>query len=120
MTKPALIPLLFCMFLFPAPRASAQDLKFANIGDFRVQSGEVIHDCRIGYRTFGRLTSAASNAILMPNWANGTTEEMKSNIGPNAVVNDADYFVVAMDALANGVSSSPSNSSFAASRHAPK
>jgi homoserine O-acetyltransferase/O-succinyltransferase len=110
MTKPALIPLLSCLFLFPAPSASAQDLQFADIGDFRVQSGEIIHDCRIGYRTFGRLNSAASNAILMPTWANGTTEEMKSNIGPNAVVNDADYFVVAMDALANGVSSSPSNS----------
>ena len=66
MTKPALIPLWSCLFLLPAPSASAQDLQFANIGDFRVPSGEIIHDCRIGYRTFGRLNSAASNAILMP------------------------------------------------------
>jgi homoserine O-acetyltransferase len=32
-----------------------QELKFAKLGDFKLQSGEVIRDCRIGYRTFGKL-----------------------------------------------------------------
>lgn len=97
--------LLFCF------GASAQELKFANLGDFKLVSGEVIRDCHIGYRTFGRQKADGSNAILIPTWANGTTEQLQHSIGPkNGVVDFAEYYVVLIDALANGVSSSPSNS----------
>jgi homoserine O-acetyltransferase len=52
-----------------APLA-AQDgtLHFAPLGDLKLASGKVIRDCRIGYRTFGRLDAAQSNAILFPPW----------------------------------------------------
>jgi homoserine O-acetyltransferase len=97
--------LLFCSAL------PAQELRFANLGDFRLDSGEVIRDCRIGYRTFGKLNADTSNAILIPTWANGTTDQLQHSIGPkNGVVDYADDFVVLIDALANSVSSSPSNS----------
>jgi homoserine O-acetyltransferase len=89
----------------------AQELKFANLGDFKLVSGEVIRDCRVGYRTFGRQNADGSNAILIPTWANGTTEQLQHSIGPkNGVVDFAEYYVVLIDALANSVSSSPSNS----------
>lgn len=87
-----------------------QDQQFAQLGDFKLQSGEVIRDCRIGYRTFGRLNGDKSNAIVFPTWASGTTEQLKSNIGSGKLVDSGLYFVVAVDALANGISSSPSNS----------
>ena len=90
---------------------SAQELKFASLGDFKLESGEVIQDCRVGYRTVGKLNGDASNAVLIPTWANGTTDQLQHTIGPkNGVVDFTDYFVVLIDALANGVSSSPSNS----------
>ena len=77
----------------------------------RLESGEVIHDCRVGYRTFGKLNADGSNAILFPTWANGTTDQLQHSIGPHTgVVDYADYFVILIDALASGVSSSPSNS----------
>ena len=48
---------------------------------------------------------------MIPTWANGTTEQLQHSIGPkNGVVDFAEYYVVLIDALANGVSSSPSNS----------
>jgi homoserine O-acetyltransferase len=106
---PRTVSLLFLVLSFCCA-LSAQELQFAHLGDFKLNSGEVIHDCRIGYRTFGQLHADRSNAILMPTWAGGTSEELKSNIGAHGVVNDADYFVIAIDAFANGVSSSPSNS----------
>jgi homoserine O-acetyltransferase/O-succinyltransferase len=105
------IPILFCCcltWLVPAS-APAQELQFANLGDFRLESGEVLHDCRIGYRTFGHINATASNAILIPTWAGGTTEELKPTIGPKRLLDDSEYFVIAIDALANGVSSSPTN-----------
>ena len=89
----------------------AQEQKFASLGEFKLESGEVIHDCRVGYRTFGKLNADGSNAILFPTWANGTTDQLQHTIGPHTgVVDYADYFVILIDALANGVSSSPSNS----------
>src|SRR5437763_15502801 len=41
--------------------AAAQDQQLAHIGDFKVESGEVIHDCVVGYRTFGTLNPQKSN-----------------------------------------------------------
>ena len=90
--------------------AVAQDQQFASLGDFKLHSGQVIRDCRIGYRTFGKLNQQKSNAIVFPTWASGTTEQLKSNIGPGRLVDSDKYFVIAIDALGNGVSSSPSNS----------
>jgi homoserine O-acetyltransferase len=90
--------------------AAAQEQKFAQLGDFKLESGEVLRDCRIGYRTFGALNNEKSNAILFPTWASGTTEQLASNFGPGRLVDTSKYYVVAVDALSNGVSSSPSNS----------
>jgi len=92
------------------PLASLAQQQFANIGDLKLQSGGVIRDCRIGYRTFGQLNSNKSNVIVFPTWAGGTTEQLQSNIGPGKLVDSTSYFVIAIDALSNGVSSSPSNS----------
>jgi homoserine O-acetyltransferase len=48
--------------------------------------------------------------VVFTTWAGGTTEQLQSNIGPGKLVDSNLYFVVAIDALSNGVSSSPSNS----------
>jgi homoserine O-acetyltransferase len=88
----------------------AQELKFAELGDFRLVNGEVIHDCRLGYRTFGKLNAEKSKAVLFPTWFTGTTENLLGLIGPGKLVDPDKYFVILAEALGNGVSSSPSNS----------
>ena len=95
---------LFGIFAF------AQEQQFADIGDLKLEQGGVIRECRIGYRTFGTLAADKSNVIVFPTWASGTTEQLKSNFGPGKLIDSTRYFVVAIDALGNGVSSSPSNS----------
>ncbi|HET6861807.1 MAG TPA: alpha/beta fold hydrolase [Pyrinomonadaceae bacterium] len=97
----------------------AQDQQFANLGDFKLESGEIIHDCRIGYRIFGKLNADKSNAVILPTWASGTTEQLKSSVGPGRML-DEKYFVIAVDALGNGVSSSPSNSKLQSRMRFPK
>src|SRR6266850_4632713 len=101
---------LALIWLSAAPAALAQELRFAELGDFKLESGAIIRDCRVGYRTFGKLAGDKSNAIVFTTWASGTTEQAKSIIGPGNLMDSEKYFVVAIDALANGVSSSPSNS----------
>ena len=96
--------LLFCL----APACAAEQ-KVASLGDCHLDSGAVIEDCRIGYRTFGSLNEARDNAILIPTWFTGTSENHEYMVAPNFIDPDR-YFIVIVDALANGVSSSPSNS----------
>ncbi len=103
-----LAPLSFLALLF-VNAAPAQDQQFAALGDFKLASGEVLRDCRIGYRTFGKLNAAKSNAVLFPSWAGGNTGQI-SGTGPGMGLDIAKDFIIAVDPLANGVSSSPSNS----------
>jgi homoserine O-acetyltransferase len=70
----------------------------------------VIHDCNIGFRTLGTLNADKSNAVLFPSWFTGKSGEIMANVGPGAYVDTTKYFVIAVDSLGNGVSSSPSTS----------
>jgi homoserine O-acetyltransferase len=83
--------------------------QFAEFDECRLASGEVIAPCRIGYRTYGALNADRSNAILVPTWFTGTSEGHAFLVSPQ-LLDPQTYFVVIVDALANGVSSSPSNS----------
>ncbi|HYP49335.1 MAG TPA: alpha/beta fold hydrolase, partial [Pyrinomonadaceae bacterium] len=104
------VKVVFCLLFFFTIAASAQQQQFASLGDFRLESGETIRDCRIGYRTYGKINADKSNAVLITTWAGGTTEQLKSSIAAGGLIDPAKYFVIAIDALGNGVSSSPSNS----------
>ena len=104
-----LIFLLLSPFIISAH--SQEEQKFADLGDFKLENGETIRDLKIGYRTFGALNADKSNVVLYLMWAGGRTEQV--NFNPNNSSNLIDtkkYFVVAIDPLSNGVTSSPSNS----------
>lgn len=103
--------LLLCISIFLSTVfAFSQEQQFARLGDFKLESGEVLRDCRIGYRTLGQMNPEKSNVILVPTWAGGTTEQLLGSAGPGKLADTSKYFVILVDALSNGVSSSPSNS----------
>ena len=97
---------MFLLLVLSMP-ALAQQQKFGEIGNLKLVSGEMLRECRVGYRTFGQPNEEKSNIIVYPTWANGRTEQMA---GGMAWLSDSGYFIIAVDALSNGVSSSPSNS----------
>lgn len=104
MRNPVRFTLCFSLLLLCLTNAIvAQDLQFAQLGDFKLDSGQVIRDCRIGYRTFGKLNHEKSNAILLTSWASGTSEQLASNVGPGRLVDSTKYYVIAVDALSNGI-----------------
>lgn len=70
----------------------------------------MIQDFRLGYRTLGKLNAQKSNAILWPSWLGGKSADLLQFLGPEKVVDTSKYFVVLVDAIGNGVSTSPSNS----------
>lgn len=93
-------------------------LQFALLGDFQLGSGESIKDCKIGYRTYGTLNAEKSNVILIPTWFTGTSEQSKSAV--RNMIDSTRFYIVLVDALGNGVSSSPSNSQKQKDKKFPK
>lgn len=95
--------------------AGAQDgaQQFADLGRCTLDSGQTIEHCRVGYRTFGTLNAAGNNAVLMPSWLNGRTEDMLALVGAEPsktrLIDTTKFYAVLLDALGDGVSSSPSN-----------
>ncbi len=85
---------------------------YASLGNFKLDHGERIEHCRLAYRTRGRLNRGRTNAILFPTWFTGTSRQLLSLAGPNAqsMLDTRKWFVIFVDALGDGVSSSPSNS----------
>jgi len=101
--------ILFLLLCGLANWATAQQ-KFYHLGDFKLENGQVIKDCKIGYRTFGKLNASKSNAVLVPTWFTGNSQQKSFVADPKSFVDSTKYFVIIVDALGNGVSSSPSNS----------
>ncbi len=93
-----------------APLGAQGQLRMASLGNFHLENGEVIRDFQIGYRTFGTLSAAKSNAVLMPTWFTGTSKELEGAVGPGRLIDPSKYFVILVDAIGDGVTSSPSNS----------
>jgi homoserine O-acetyltransferase len=44
----------------------AQEQKFALLGDFRLENGQVIKNLKVGYRSLGQLNHEKANAVLLP------------------------------------------------------
>ena len=86
---------LLIVFLLAAA-AHAQELRFANIDDVK-----------IGYRTWGKLDAAKSNAILVLTWFGGISEGLAGWIGPGNLYDSSKYYIIVVDAFGDGVSSSP-------------
>ena len=98
--------LIFFLFSSDLP---AQGKQYASLGNFKLENGSTIYDCRIAYKTHGKLNEKKSNAILFPTWFTGTTKDLE-HIVPGILVDTNEYFLILADALGDGISSSPSNS----------
>src|SRR3954471_10313559 len=91
-----------------------QPPSIASLGTCRLTSGATIPDCRIAYRAFGRLNAARTNAVLIPTWLLGRSEQWIDLLGANTFVDTTKFYAIVVDAFANGNSSSPSNTPAAA------
>ena len=117
----SLVAAWYCVFALLVPgimmrHAHAQDgkLQFAHLGTCKLESGKVIEDCTIGYRTYGQLNADKSNAVLMPAWLYGTSGDLNGLFSDKKsqqqLVDTSRFFGISIDPFGNGVSSSPSNS----------
>ena len=100
---------IFVLFvgLTNVPAQSVQ--QFGKIGNLVLTGGDTLFDCNVGYRTFGRLSPQRDNIVVYVTFFGGTSAHLGSLVGKGKIVDTTDYCVIAIDALGNGVSTSPSN-----------
>ena len=101
---------LLVLLAFIASACPAAEQQFATLRNLRLDGGETIPECRIGFRTIGALNAGRSNAVLFPTWFSGRSSDLEQFVGPGKMLDPSRNQVILVDALANGVSCSPSNS----------
>ncbi len=99
---------LLCLFLLGIPLAAqAQSEAVYRLGRFSFENGGEIADMKVGYVTWGALNAAKDNAVLLlPGSSNGR-HFADAHIGPGKTYDTDRYFVIAVDPIGGGNSSSP-------------
>ena len=77
---------------------------------FALQKGSALPVARLAYKTLGTLSPARDNVILIPSWYAGTHRESEfCMVGPGRPITPEKYFIVLINLMSGGLSSSPSN-----------
>ena len=81
-----------------------------SVGRFELEEGGVIPDLQLAVATYGRLNEAKDNAILIPTWFSGTHQTWElTYIGEGRALDPSRYFIVVVNQIGNGLSTSPHN-----------
>jgi len=99
----------YSVIVFAHTPEQAPHQKFGE-GNLKLESGEVIEDFSISYVTHGTLNANKTNAILMTSSIGGNHHRIDFLIGPGKALDTDKYFIIATDAIGNGLSTSPGNS----------
>lgn len=86
----------------------ATALRTLRVEGLCLDSGEQL-DAEIRYRTYGRYSAEAGNCVLVFSYYTGTDQSYLPWIGPGRPLDPARHFVVMLNHLGGGVSSSPSS-----------
>jgi homoserine O-acetyltransferase len=78
-----------------------------NLLDFQFEDGSVLPDLHIAYETQGTLAPAHDNAVLLIPGAIGDRHAFDPMIGPGKLFDTDKYFVITVDPVGGGGSSSP-------------
>lgn len=86
-----------------APAAAVFEL-----GRFECQSGRVLNDAKLVYRTYGTLAPNRRNAVLYPTSYGAQHTDTEWLVCPGGILDSRRWFVVIPNMFGNGLSTSPS------------
>lgn len=83
-----------------------------DIGNLDLEEGGNLPGVQLAVATHGTLNAAKDNAILIPTWYSGTSKIMEQvYIGNGRALDPAKYFIIVVNQIGNGLSTSPHNTS---------
>jgi homoserine O-acetyltransferase len=81
-----------------------------DIGDLDLEEGGTLRGCKLAVACHGQLNAAKDNAILVSTWYSGTSKIIEQvYIGKGRALNPDKYFIVVVNQIGNGLSTSPHN-----------
>jgi len=78
------------------------------LGSLRLQSGMLLPDARLVYRTYGELAPDRGNAVLYPTSFGAQHEDIAWLVARDGILDPSRYFVIIPNMFGNGLSTSPS------------
>src|SRR5262249_8004338 len=96
----------FALMLCAAVTAHAEAQTFLAYG-FEFENGSVLPELRVAYETRGSLNPGRDNAILLVHGTSDNRHAFDPVIGPGKTFDTDKYFVITVDAIGGGDSSSP-------------
>ncbi len=78
-------------------------------GDITLQSGAMLADARLSWKTHGTLSPAKDNVIVYPTSYGAQHPDLEWLIGPDSVLDPNRWFIVIPDMFSNGLSTSAAN-----------
>ena len=92
------------------------DFDLFSLGDVTLQSGQILPEATLAYKTYGSPNADRSNVILLPTFYTGTHVRNEAFFGPGRAVDPEKHFIISINMFGNGLSSSPSNAPTPADR----
>ncbi len=80
-----------------------------SLGNVRLVSGAVLHNAELAFKTYGTLSPAGDNVVLLPTFFTGSHQRNEGFFGTGRAIDPARHFIVSINLFGNGLSSSPSN-----------
>ena len=99
--------LLFCVLALGAAVAARAETQTFLTYDFEFEDGSVLPELRVAYETHGDLAPGRDNAILLVHGTSGDRHAFDPIIGRGKTFDTDKYFVITVDAIGGGESSSP-------------
>ena len=87
----------------------SEDYSVFELGDFELQSGGVLPDAQLAYKTYGALNASQDNVVVLPTFYTGSHMRNEGFFGPGRAIDPACHYIVSVNMFGNGISSSPSN-----------
>ena len=84
--------------------------KTFRLGDLPLTGGGILRDAELAYQTYGTLSPKGDNVVVMPTFFTGSHERNEGYFGLGRAIDPARHFIVSINLLGGGISSSPSNS----------
>ena len=85
------------------------DYEIYDLGNLTLQRGATLRDCKLAYKTFGKLNAAKDNVVVYPTWYSGQHQDNEWLVGKGMALDPDKYFIIIPNMFGNGLSSSPSN-----------
>lgn len=85
------------------------DYEIFELGDVTLQSGEVLPEAFLAYKTYGTLNADKSNVVVYPTAFGDQHYHNEWLIGETKALDPQKYFIIVPNLMGNGLSSSPSN-----------